>query len=49
MKKQYKATETSRNKWTRKENWKLEKSDIIGLIIFIAVIGFVLVRMIAGV
>jgi hypothetical protein len=48
MKKLYKAVEEQPNKWKKKASWKLNKTDIIGLVIFTSIAGYVAVRLIIG-
>ena len=46
MKKQYKAIETEPGKWKKKTGWRLNKSDLVGLVIFAFIIIYVLIHVI---
>jgi hypothetical protein len=48
MKKQYKAIETEPGKWKKKTGWKLNKSDLVGLVIFAAIIFYIAIHVIIG-
>ena len=46
MKKEFKAIETEPGKWKKRAGWKLNKSDLVGLVIFAFIIFYVLIHVI---
>lgn len=47
MKKVHQAKQRG-NKWVRKTRWQLDAEDCIGVLIFVLVIGFVVIRSLIG-
>ena len=48
MKKIHQASRKNGNKWVRKTKWKLDTDDLIGLMVFLLVGGYVVVRALLG-
>ena len=48
MKKIHQASRKNGNKWVRKTKWKLDADDYIGLMVFLLVGGFVIIRSLIG-
>jgi hypothetical protein len=46
MKKEFKAIETEPGKWKKKAGWKLNKSDLVGFVIFAIIIFYVFAHVI---
>jgi hypothetical protein len=36
------------NKWVRRTKWELDVEDYIGIVVFIVVVGFVVIRSLIG-
>ena len=46
MKKLFKAIETEPGKWKKKTGWKVNKSDLVGLVVFAIIIFYVALHVI---